>query len=347
MKRIYLFVGPALAFVSPLAAQAQAHAQAQPNGFYVGAAAGVDFAIDAKAKTAAGQNEVKYDVGPVGLLSYGYKFGAFRTELEGGYRTNDVRGARGAALNSPGGEARTWSVMLNGIYDINTGTALTPYLGVGAGVGFNHVSLTGARPAGSAVGLYNGSDTTFAYQGIAGFSYALSPNLSLTTDYRYFATTDTSFNSGGAKWHVENTNHVVMAGLRWSFGAPATAYAAATPPAPAPAQSTEFEVLFDWDKSNINPEARQVITQAVAAVGQTKPSIVLVAGNTDTSGSNNYNQKLSDRRAAAVKRELVKQGVVADLIKTVGRGETSPLITTGDNVRERQNRRAVIILRIG
>jgi OmpA-OmpF porin, OOP family len=340
MKRIYVLVGSALAIImSPTA-------HAQTTGYYIGGAAGIDFAVDAKAKTSTGHNNVEYDHGPAGLLSFGYKMGAFRTELEGAYRTNDVSGAGGAALNSPGGRAQTWSVMLNGLYDIPTGTAFTPYLGGGVGVGFNKASLTGTRPAGSAVGLYDGSDTTFAYQGIAGFSYAMSPNLSLTTDYRYFATTDSSFNSGGAKWHVENSHHVVMAGLRWSFGAPTTTYAAATPE-PAARQTSEFFVLFDWNKSNIDTAARDVIAKAAAAVGQTKPNVVLVTGNTDTSGSNAYNQKLSDRRAAAVKQALIRQGVSADVIRTLGKGEDNPYMSTGDGVREHQNRRAVIILRIG
>ena len=346
MKSRYVLLGSALALALPLTAQAET------RGFYIGGAGGADFAIDSKASTSGGSNKVRYDVGPVGLISLGYGFGAFRTELEGSYRANDVDGSSGAALGSAGGRARTWAAMVNGFYDFDTGTRFTPYLGAGIGAGFFNASLTGTRPAGSAVGLYNGSDTTFAYQGIAGVSYAVTPNLSLTTDYRYFATTDATIKSGGTKWNVENSNHVLTAGLRWSFGAPAVAVAEAPPaqqiiPAAVPPQNTEFTVFFDWDKYNITAEARSIIAQAAAAAGQTRATIVLVTGNTDSSGPTDYNQKLSERRAVAVKRELVKQGVSADSIETVGRGESELAVPTADGVREPRNRRAQIVLRLG
>lgn len=324
-------------------------AQAETQGFYIGAAGGIDFARNAKASTSAGENEIKYDAGPTGLFSVGYDFGAFRTELEGGYRTNDVSGVSGAALGNVGGRARNWSVMLNALYDIDTGTAFTPYFGGGIGAAFVDTDLTGTRPPGSAVGLFNGSETSFAYQGIVGASYALSPNLSLTADYHYFAANDASIKSGGAKWTVENAHHVVTAGLRWTFGAPPVAHALVVAPEP-PAKTADYTVYFDWDKSNITPNARQTIAQAAAAAvasSLVKPTIALVTANTDTSGSSSYNQKLSDRRAAAVRQELIKQGVSADKIRTIGKGEDNPYVSTGDNVREQQNRRALIILRVG
>ncbi|MBF0562676.1 MAG: outer membrane beta-barrel protein [Alphaproteobacteria bacterium] len=214
MTRRFVLLGSALvlALTLPLTAQAET------KGFYIGAGVGADFAVDSAATAAAGRNTVRYDAGPSGLVTVGYGFGAFRTELEGAYRTNDVSGTGGALLGNVGGSARTWSLMVNGLYDINTGTPFTPYLGAGVGVGFVNASLSGTRPAGSPTGLYNGSDTTFAYQAIAGVSYAVTPRLSLTADYRYVATTDASFNSGGASWNVENANHVLTAGFRWTLG---------------------------------------------------------------------------------------------------------------------------------
>jgi len=151
-------------------------------------------------------------------VTVGYGFGAFRSELEGSYRTNDVSGTRGAFLGNAGGSAQTWSLMVNGLYDIDTGTRFTPYLGAGIGVGFVNASLSGTRAAGSTLGLYNGSDTTLAYQAIGGVSYAVTPKLSLTVDYRYVATTDASVNSGGTSWNVENASHVFTTGFRWALG---------------------------------------------------------------------------------------------------------------------------------
>jgi outer membrane protein OmpA-like peptidoglycan-associated protein len=71
---------------------------------------------------------------------------------------------------------------------------------------------------------------------------------------------------------------------------------------------------------------------------------VQVIGHTDTVGSSSYNQKLSERRAATVKAEMVRLGIAEDVISTEGRGFSDPMVPTGAGVREPQNRRAVIEL---
>lgn len=100
-------------------------------------------------------------------------------------------------------------------------------------------------------------------------------------------------------------------------------------------------VYFDWNKSNITAEANKSIAGVVKDWGKTAK--IHVVGHTDTSGSAAYNQKLSMRRAEAVKKSLVAKGVSAKLITTEGKGETELAKPTGDNVREPANRRAVII----
>ncbi|MEI8397004.1 MAG: OmpA family protein [Rhodospirillaceae bacterium] len=311
-------------------------AQAGTRGLYVGAGLGADFAVDAKASGAPGSGTVIYDTGPSGLASVGYGFGPIRAELEGSYRDNDVS-------RSPGGSkgyTRTWGLLANALYDFDTGTRFTPYLGVGIGAGFVHDRVTG---------LYNGDDTTFAYQGIAGVSFAVTDRMSVTADYRYFATTDAEFNSGGSRWKVENANHVITAGLRWTFGV-ATPVAAAGVPgseaAPSAAPSNEFLVLFDWDKSNLTSEARKIVADAASTAGNVHPVTILVTGHTDSSGSDAYNQRLSERRAASVKAELIRRGIAGDMIQTIGKGEAELLVPTADGVREHSNRRAQIVLRI-
>ncbi len=72
--------------------------------------------------------------------------------------------------------------------------------------------------------------------------------------------------------------------------------------------------------------------------------ITIVTGHTDTTGSAAYNQSLSERRASAVKTQLVAYGLSEQNIMTIGKGFTEPLIATGPDVREPQNRRAVIDL---
>ena len=68
-------------------------------------------------------------------------------------------------------------------------------------------------------------------------------------------------------------------------------------------------------------------------------------GHTDTSGPESYNMALSLRRANTVKSALVAEGVPANVITVVGKGETGLMVQTGPNVREPQNRRVEIILK--
>ncbi len=123
------------------------------------------------------------------------------------------------------------------------------------------------------------------------------------------------------------------------------AAAPAVAPAPAVRAQTEYLVFFDWDKSNITPAADRVISDAVAAIGRGADARVHVIGHTDTSGSPAYNQRLSVRRADAVKNSMVAKGIPAANITTEGRGESQLLVQTGPNVREPSNRRAQILPR--
>ncbi len=116
--------------------------------------------------------------------------------------------------------------------------------------------------------------------------------------------------------------------------------AAAPPPPPPVAQS--YMVFFDWDRSDLSTQALATIRQAAASYKATGSARITATGHTDTSGPENYNMALSLRRATTVKGALVREGVPAGSIETVGRGEMNLLIQTGDGVREPQNRRVEI-----
>ena len=88
----------------------------------------------------------------------------------------------------------------------------------------------------------------------------------------------------------------------------------------------------------------EVITQAADAAKKGSVSRVALTGHADRSGSDKYNMALSLKRANAVKDQLVKQGIPADQISVVGKGESEPLVATPDGVREPQNRRVEIVL---
>jgi outer membrane protein OmpA-like peptidoglycan-associated protein len=115
------------------------------------------------------------------------------------------------------------------------------------------------------------------------------------------------------------------------------------PPVPRPAVRM-FVVFFDFDRADLSAEARGIVREAATTARQQPGVRVFVTGHTDTVGSRAYNQRLSERRALAVKNEMVRAGLDEDEIGTIGRNFADPLVATGPGVREPQNRRAVIDL---
>ncbi len=114
---------------------------------------------------------------------------------------------------------------------------------------------------------------------------------------------------------------------------------------PVPVQQAMFLVFFDWDKSTITAGGNDVL-DAVAQEIKNRKDVkgIHVVGHTDTSGGEKYNDRLSMRRAAAVKKALVARGISADMIMTEGHGKHDLLVKTADGVREPANRRAQMTL---
>ena len=105
-----------------------------------------------------------------------------------------------------------------------------------------------------------------------------------------------------------------------------------------------FTVYFDYDKSNLTPQASTLIREAASRALENDIETVVVAGNTDTSGGSAYNQALSERRARAVRDGLIANGVPADRIRLEAFGETNLAKATADGVREPLNRRADVVI---
>lgn len=129
------------------------------------------------------------------------------------------------------------------------------------------------------------------------------------------------------------------------INAPPKAAAAPPPAAAAPAADPAiYLVFFDFDKSDLSPEALRVIANAAKAITAGRKTNIKVDGYTDTSGTASYNLKLSVRRSQAVQAELIRNGIPASSIRIEGLGEGGLLTQTPDGVREPQNRRATIDL---
>jgi OOP family OmpA-OmpF porin len=103
-------------------------------------------------------------------------------------------------------------------------------------------------------------------------------------------------------------------------------------PAPAPAPQVQkitlaSKALFDFDKAVLKPEGKAAIDSEIISKlpGVQKLELVLVTGHTDLIGTQAYNQKLSERRADAVRDYLVSKGVAKDKIETLGMGKTQPI----------------------
>ncbi len=127
--------------------------------------------------------------------------------------------------------------------------------------------------------------------------------------------------------------------------APTPVAASYSAPAPAPiCPTTDFIVHFEWDRSNLNREAIEIIDAAAARARQCNVSAAVVTGHTDTSGSNTYNASLSQRRASIVREALIARGISADVIRSDARGETDLARFTRNGVREPANRRAAVTI---
>ena len=132
--------------------------------------------------------------------------------------------------------------------------------------------------------------------------------------------------------------------------APATPTAPAAPAAPAKAAPSsvrqsiviQADALFDFDKSVVRPDGKKSIDAALDKLRGVDLEMVIATGHTDGIGTEAYNQKLSERRAAAVKDYLVSKGIPSAKVTTIGKGETQPVATNKTAEGRQKNRRVDI-----
>lgn len=283
-----------------------------------------------------------YDDGYIGAIQGGYAFqNGLRLELEGAWRYNQVDKVYG--YRNGRGSLSNYATMVNALYDIPVDYPVTPYIGVGIGASdysANHIRGDGMPYP----GYFGGDKWSFAYQVIAGAAYNVDENVAVTLEYRFFDRPNHDYPFGV---HTDYQSNSALVGVRYSFGAPVqeqaqTATFAPPPPAP-PVIPRNYLVFFDFDKSDLTPEARHIVDQAAQNVKTANITRIEVTGHTDTVGSDAYNMRLSRRRAQSVAAELESQGVPSEEIAIFAKGKHDLLVPTADGVREPQNRRVQIV----
>ena len=220
---------------------------------------------------------------------------------------------------------------LDAIYNFGTpGVGLRPYVSAG----FAHQSIGQATRGGR-------DHSTFANVG-TGVKYYFTENFfaKASVDGMY------NIDRGETEW-------MAGVGVGMNFGGGAREVAAVEPaPAPAPAPvaqepepapevvRVELDVKFDFDKATVKQDSYADIKNLADFMNQYPQTTTTVEGHTDSVGTDAYNQKLSERRAAAVKTVLVNQyGVAGNRVDSVGYGESRPVADNATEAGRAVNRR--------
>lgn len=159
---------------------------------------------------------------------------------------------------------------------------------------------------------------------------------------------DNWVNSTGTVWK-NGTNELCWRNSSWTPATAApgcdgaiTANAGAEPTAVSKKVTLNADALFDFDKSNIKPEAKASLDSLLGQIKTLTLEVIIAIGHTDAIGTEAYNQKLSVRRANSVKAYLVSQGIDANRIYVEGKGKTQPVADNKTTEGRAKNRRVEI-----
>lgn len=320
----------------------------------------IEYEIDGVDSFAEVDHDLGFDIGGV----VGYDFGIFRLEGEGAWKKADVDTVLNTSTTGTGafdgeGDLQIFSAMVNGLLDFGSDSGVNFYIGGGAGYAEVQTEYNTLGTGGDFI--VNQDYDEFAYQGIAGLRFPVSDRVDLGVKYRYFRIDDiNTVAADGSDVNFDVATHSVLASLLVNLGGSAPTPVVAPPipprpvapppppPPPPPVQTIQCEtgpyiVFFDWDKSDVTPEAAQTLNQAVAAYGNCGTARIMLAGYTDTSGSRQYNQGLAARRNASVREYMTARSVPSARITSEAFGEENLRVPTADGVRELQNRRVEIM----
>lgn len=266
-------------------------------------------------------------------------------DIQGGLGYN--RASEDTNIAGVGGRYKQTTLGLDALYMFSR-EKFRPFVLAGLGIARNDVDYT------NLVGLRDRSNTSWLANVGIGAQYLFTDNFGLQADLRH-QWTRADARAPGTSFDADGTigNTLFNLGAIFRFGAPAPVVAAlpdpapipeitpepAPAPAPAPVAAPEpcqpkfetvtlqAEKLFGFDKAKLNESALSEINDVVQTLKEHPEfDVVVVTGHTDRIGSEQYNQKLSEKRAQIVKQYIVDQGIDAGRIRAVGKGELQPIV---------------------
>ena len=286
-------------------------------------------------------------------------------DIQGGLGYN--RADEDTGIAGVGGRYKQTTLGVDALYMFSR-DKFRPFLLAGLGVARNDVDYS------NFAALNNRSKTSWLANVGLGAQYLFNDTFGLQADLRHqWSRSDakapgTSFDADGT---IGNT--LLSLGAIFRFGAPAPVAAVEPAPAPAPVAAPEpapepapvaapapcepkfqtitlqAERLFGFDKFKLNGDAVTELDDVVAKLKEHPEfEVVVVTGHTDRIGSEQYNQKLSEKRANIIKQHLVSHGIDASRLQAVGKGELEPVVACngvkGAKLKEclAPNRRVVI-----
>ncbi|HLG89075.1 MAG TPA: OmpA family protein [Alphaproteobacteria bacterium] len=199
------------------------------------------------------------------------------------------------------------------------------------------------------IGNYGLLNLRLDWNDIAGYPLDASFFMTNATDQTYRIGTFSIITSLGYNQAFYGEPRMWGFQLRYRFGGASEGQAiqpaAYVPPAAQTpvSVSKSYMVFFDFNKSDLTPQAVEIVDTAAKNAGPAKVTEITVTGHTDTVGSDAYNMRLSKRRAESVAAELEKQGIPSSEVEIVAKGKRDLLVPTRDGVLEPQNRRVQIV----
>ncbi|NWA60480.1 porin OmpA [Pantoea sp. B9002] len=186
-------------------------------------------------------------------------------------------------------------------------------------------------------------DTGVSPLAAVGVEYALTKNWATRLDYQWVNNIGDAGTVG-----ARPDNSMLSVGVSYRFGQDEDAAPVVAPaPAPAPVVETKrftlkSDVLFTFNKATLKPEGQQALDQLYSQLSSMDPKdgSVVVLGFTDRIGSEQYNQKLSEKRAQSVVDYLVSKGIPSNKISARGMGKSNPV--TGNTCDSVKGRNALI-----